>query len=1268
MLKQCRNILFGVIAVGIITFALLLNVARIATPYFDNHQEQFARFASKILQHPVTISHVRVTWYDFHPAFSLNDVKVYTKDHRQQVLRFQHFIFTVDLLSSLRHLRWLPGQVAIDGMNITVHQSVNNHFRLSGIDVTHQQASAANADYIDGMLVWLLTQTQVRLQHINILWLGPNHFVLPIHNLTLSITNLAEGHQLSGRFSLQQTTATSCQFAVRFNSVSPLDARFAANAYVHLQDVVLPQWLKQQQLAHSLTGLAVADGIGQASVWLHWQHGHLVRLHTLFNINHAAVTSAKLAQQFYVNNLAANVLYQRHQHGMLLSADHVQITLNHEVWPENQIAISTTDNAEHQLVKLAANLDVIKWRQVLHILAHAKAMPKQWQQFLTDNKININLHHLTFVYQPQLSGWQKLSLTTDFNSLNLRNEKYHIHVVGGAGDVALLDNKLTLTLQPHATELSLPNWFMWPLKMQTLSGQLVFARRANGWQAELHNLYLSDGNFQANVKASLLNSATTDPVIHLVSHFSLADAKAVRQYIPKQHLSVHLQQWLRQAFVNGSAADGVFTWNGAVNQFPYQEGGGDFLIKAKIHNATLNYLNGWPMLHDINADLKFHNQQMLIKAKQAYVDHVKVSAITASIKDLHSSGLDLQGQFDGDLAKAEQYLTQTPLAVGKQFHAVSMRGKVNGKLAIHLPLHNHSEKTVNGLVNIQDAGLSVPKWAIAVNRLNGTVHFTQATITGKQIKGYFLQQPITINIASKDITTKPYVDVNLQGKLAVTPVLAHFKLPKLNWLNGAAHFSADLALFPLARHETNQFTLHSSLKGIAVNLPKPLGKLASAVTPLSLSLTTSLTQPVQVRAAYSGIASLYAELNNNSWQINHGLLSLGKSITAASAKHGLTIAINLPTIAITPWRNFLQQRNQSAAIVPSLIYVYLQHVNFLKQEWHDLRMSITPMATHYAVTITSNLAKGVLDIPKTKQGTLKARMDYVSIPSGGDNKRMSWLPTELPNLDVMVQQLNYQQGHLGTLTLKANRVAKGLQIPVMKLQAKSATLTASASWLVTGPKQQQSKIAATLFGRNIGATLSDWHMAKLLSGGAGSIKLNLSYPAALTDFALASASGHVIIHLDNGRIVQLSQSTQNELGLGRLLNLLSLESLPKRLMLDFNDLSEKGFAFDKMRGEFTLSNGLATTPKSSIVGSVADVLMHGVIDVRDKTYRLHVSVKPHVTESLPMIATLTGGPVAGVITWLVNTVFVNPAVSEAAMVKYYVTGPWQKPQMTKLKN
>ena len=91
-----------------------------------------------------------------------------------------------------------------------------------------------------------------------------------------------------------------------------------------------------------------------------------------------------------------------------------------------------------------------------------------------------------------------------------------------------------------------------------------------------------------------------------------------------------------------------------------------------------------------------------------------------------------------------------------------------------------------------------------------------------------------------------------------------------------------------------------------------------------------------------------------------------------------------------------------------------------------------------------------------------------------------------------------------------------------------------------------------------------------------------------------------------------------------------------------------------------LNKGVLTTTDSYLDGPVSYVAMNGSLDLVKKLYNLTLQINPHITASLPIVATIAGGPIAGIATWFASKI-INQGMRKVTAYTYKITGPWDKP-------
>jgi uncharacterized protein YhdP len=140
-------------------------------------------------------------------------------------------------------------------------------------------------------------------------------------------------------------------------------------------------------------------------------------------------------------------------------------------------------------------------------------------------------------------------------------------------------------------------------------------------------------------------------------------------------------------------------------------------------------------------------------------------------------------------------------------------------------------------------------------------------------------------------------------------------------------------------------------------------------------------------------------------------------------------------------------------------------------------------------------------------------------------------------------------------------------------------------------------------------------------------------------------------------------------GAGRVLGLASIAALPRRLALDFSDLTDKGLAFDSVHGDFDLRDGNAYTENVLLKGPAAEIGLIGRVGLKNKDYDQTAVVTGSVGNSLsiPVASTLVCGPVCGAAALLFTQVFKQP-LKGLARGYYRITGSWDNPTVERIKS
>ena len=162
--------------------------------------------------------------------------------------------------------------------------------------------------------------------------------------------------------------------------------------------------------------------------------------------------------------------------------------------------------------------------------------------------------------------------------------------------------------------------------------------------------------------------------------------------------------------------------------------------------------------------------------------------------------------------------------------------------------------------------------------------------------------------------------------------------------------------------------------------------------------------------------------------------------------------------------------------------------------------------------------------------------------------------------------------------------------------------------------------------------------------------LSLDYP---------SMSGAFAINVESGQFLKA------EPGIAKLLGVLSLQSLPRRLTLDFRDVFSDGFAFDFLRGDVAIEQGIARTNNLQMQGVNAAVLMDGKADFARETQDIKVVVVPEINAGTASLIASVINPAVGIGTFLAQLFLRRPLI-EAATQEFHIDGSWTDPKISKI--
>lgn len=297
------------------------------------------------------------------------------------------------------------------------------------------------------------------------------------------------------------------------------------------------------------------------------------------------------------------------------------------------------------------------------------------------------------------------------------------------------------------------------------------------------------------------------------------------------------------------------------------------------------------------------------------------------------------------------------------------------------------------------------------------------------------------------------------------------------------------------------------------------------------------------------------------------------------------------------------------------------------------------------------------------------KLHWQTVPQAVSNKpedvAYTLNPSSFPNLDLQIDDLKWDAFSFGTVKIKAESSKNHWTVQELNIRTPYYQFSGKGAW-AKEDVVNETVASGNLVIRDLAKSLISWQYEPLIEASRGNVNFQGHWPGSFFDFNVEKAEGEIGIVLKNGRIPNLNASTEEKIGLGKLLSILSLQTLPRRLTFDFSDLSKGGYSFDQFKGSLKLVKGVLATKDSDMDGPVAHATIKGNIDLNKQFFDLDIGVYPHITASLPVVATIAGGPLAGIATWAASKIL-DEGIQKVTGYTYKVFGPWKQPTVQPVK-
>lgn len=1246
---------------GYFLFAgLILTLRYSILPNIEQYRADVEQGASKALGLPVHIGGIAAAWDGLQPDLTLTDVAIDDADGRI-ALAFSRVEVVLNWSTIVRRQLRLS-LLSIDNPVLHIRRNVQGGLIVAGIPVSEGEGDAAD---------WVLAQKRIRINGATLVWEDELRGAQPLilEDLNLAVDSNGRHH----RFGL--TAVPPPELASRIDirgdltgsDLAVLD-QWKGLLYTELDYVDLGGW--HQWINYPVT---LPQGKGAMRGWLSIAEGRLVDVTTDLAFRDVRMKLSKELPELHLASLSGRVSGRLRADGFAVAAKGLNFGLEDGIHvPPTDFSVDWQASPDDQSIQGSATVSRMNLQRLARLSTYLP-IDAESRKLLAEYAPTGEISDLRLSFTGNAEQAKTYSLRARFADLGLRPQGYFPGFFGISGNVEATDKGGNVTVRSQHAGVDLPSVFSEPrLAFDTLNAQSRWTIDGNKVDVDLTKVEFAGPDAAGTAQGVYQFTGEGPGTIDLTAALTRARGSSVWRYMPNA-VGATTRNWLRNAITSGNASEAKLILKGDLAHFPFVDGSGTFLVTAKARDVTLNYAAGYPVIEHIDGDLRFAGAGMHIDAQRGTMLGARIGTTIVDIPDFEPDApmLSVRGQAEGPTSEFFRFLEASPVGAMLEHPTAEMQAVGNGKLDLDLeiPLSRFDDSRIKGDFRFADNQITLDPVLPPMTQVNGLLQFTDSGIQVKEISAQFLGGPVKVRAD----TRAGVVNVVATGSLSVPPAKRYYQLPIFDSLAGSANWRADVKV----KKGSADIVVESALAGLSSNLPPPFNKTAAESLPLrfekdSVGVNGGRKGEVRDRIQFSLGKVANAQLlrrrdAGGKWVPERGVLAVGTPLILP--EKGLTVAVSVPEVDTEFWRGALTPVSAAPAagneggkdLLPDQVALRTPVLKIFGRIFREVDLRAKAATGVWQLQIASQEANGELQFDTFGKGSLRARLKNLATPAPprGDAQEPPPASTldDLPALDIVAENFSVGEKKLGRLEVLARNEATNWRIEKLSIVNPDGRLDGSGIWRTQPTRRFEMDF--NLATENAGALLDRLSYPGTVKRGTGSLSGKLNWAGAPTSLDYPSLTGGLKVDVSRGQFAKMDPGAG-----GKLLGLISLQGLPRRISLDFQDVFSDGFAFDSITGKMSIKAGVMHTDRLQIDGPAARVLMRGDVDLEQETTKLVVNIQPELGGTAALGIALIN-PIAGAATLLAHKLLQNP-LNHVFSFDYGISGKWDDPKVEKL--
>jgi len=1241
-------------AAVIVVAGVVLVLRYYLLPHANDFREDIARHIGTVAGQRLTIGEIRAGWEGMHPYLDLYRVSLFDAQNRQ-ALQLDHVATTLSWLS-LPLAEPRLSRLTVHQPQLTVRREADGTVYVAGISMS----GPARPEFPN----WLLRQSQVDVVDASVLWQDELRHAPPLtlQKLSLSISSPVWesllGHH---RFGLRATpsAAASSPVDIRGNvwgkDVGDLQS-WRGTLYGKLEGTDIAAWRTWLDFPFDL-----GQGFGATQFWLDFSRGQVKKLTADVLLANVQTRFASNMPETRIQSLSGRLGWQRLADGQELRGERLRLATA-EGFGMRQGALRVRSRLADGKESLDGEISVDELElEPFTTFATNLPLGQQIQDQLHGFAPRGRLQKTRFNWIGNRDGVREYRLQSRFSSLGINPFQGVPGFDGLSGELDTTEHDGDLNIDFTNATLDLKDILRWPIPADRLTGRVKWQSRDGVTEVQIAKLAIVNQHLSGVLDASYRYDGIKGGYLDLSGKFGNANGKFAKYYYPLV-LDQETLDWLDTSIFNGRGENVQVVVKGYLDDFPYADNkNGEFRVSARITDALLDYANDWPKIEGVGLDMLFSGDRMDLDVDRGRIYGAQIARAKVSIPllDADHPVLQIQGEVLAPAPDVLKFIDHSPVAEAINHFTEGMTASGTGKvqLDIQVPLDKVDATRVKGSYIVTNATLKGGEAFPQLERINGKLAFSESSVNAQNVAASIYGGPAQFNL---ETGANNYMHVTANGRVTDAGLLQIVDHPLLRRVHGTADWNAEIT----HRDNLTHIAVRSPLTGLAASLPPPFNKGTAESLPFRLDMQQKDAKEDVLSVALGEVVSakLLRNHDKNGASIERGEISFGDA-ASLPMQPGVLVSGKLAHLDWDWWSEVLGGSGGSApggSMKIAGANLEIGMLDIFGRRINSLNVKAGAAVDGWMGTVQSREISGDVRWQNQGKGKVLARLKSLQIPGAAPAKMTAPdeadKQQEYPALDITAETFEAKDKKLGRLELLASQQGGDWNIQRLRISNPDSTLNVDGDWH-NWKSKPDTRVNIDWDIDDVGKTLERFGYPGTIKGGDAKLSGSLKWAGSPHEFNLPGLGGNLQLEAKRGQFLKIQP------GVGRLLGVLSLQSLPRRLLFDFRDVFNDGFAFDLIGGTVQIDHGVMKSKDFKMEGPAAKVSISGETNLERESLNLHVRVSPMISDTLSLAA-LAGGPVAGAAAFVAQKLLKDP-LNKIASYQYDIVGTWDDPQEVK---